>query len=98
MKRSWLVLLSVFVVAVPLAAAQVAERVNVSLIEVPVTVVDGSGNAVRGLKAEHCELSADHAPPNCIVPPPLGRADGTSWSPQPAGDLVKVQESTRCFW
>lgn len=59
MKRSWLVLLSVFAVAVPLATAQVSERVNVSLIEVPVTVADGSGNAIRGLKAENFVLSDD---------------------------------------
>ena len=191
MKRSWLVLLSVFVVAVPLATAQVAERVNVSLIEVPVTVVDGSGNAVRGLKAENFALSDDrgthpvasfdmvdfaspgrtavppparrsflllfdlsnstpnamararHAaeefvknsvhpsdlaavgtitvetgfrmvtaftsdrallasaivdPRNFIVSDPLGLANGPSWSTKPAGVLVKVQESTRCFW
>src|SRR5207244_7318033 len=88
MKRSWLVLLSVFVVAVPLAAAQVAERVNVSLIEVPVTVVDGSGNAVRGLKAENFALSDDRgahpvasfdmvdfaSPGRTAVPPPARRS------------------------
>lgn len=60
MKRSRYALLAVLVLAVPLfAAAQVAEKVNVSLIEVPVTVADGSGNAVRGLKAENFTLSDD---------------------------------------
>jgi len=48
----------VFLVA-STAVAQVSERVNVSLIEVPVTVADGSGNAVRGLKAENFVLSDD---------------------------------------
>jgi VWFA-related protein len=88
MKRSWLVLLSVFVLAVPLATAQVAERVNVSLIEVPVTVADGSGNAVRGLKAENFVLSDDRgthpiasfdvvdfsAGARTVVPPPARRS------------------------
>lgn len=41
------------------AMAQVSERVNVSLIEVPVTVSDSSGNAVRGLKAENFIISDD---------------------------------------
>ncbi len=41
------------------AVAQVNDRVNVTLIEVPVTVADGSGNAVRGLKAENFVLSDD---------------------------------------
>ena len=39
--------------------AQVSDRVNVTLVEVPVTVADGSGNAVRGLKAENFVLSDD---------------------------------------
>jgi VWFA-related protein len=38
------------------ATAQVKETINVSLVEVPVNVVDGSGNAVRGLKAENFKL------------------------------------------
>jgi VWFA-related protein len=41
------------------AAAQMSEKVNVSLVEVPVTVADGSGNAVRGLKAENFSISDD---------------------------------------
>src|SRR5438045_1673180 len=38
------------------AAAQVRESVTVNLVEVPVSVVDGSGNAVRGLTAANFEL------------------------------------------
>jgi VWFA-related protein len=38
------------------AAAQVRESVTVNLIEVPVTVVDGSGNPIRGLKAADFEI------------------------------------------
>jgi VWFA-related protein len=41
------------------AFAQLSEKVNVSLIEVPVTVADGSGNPVRGLTAENFVLSDD---------------------------------------
>jgi VWFA-related protein len=43
----------------PLALAQTSERVTVSLVEVPVTVVDGSGNPVRGLTAENFQISDD---------------------------------------
>ena len=41
------------------AVAQVNDRVNVTLVEVPVTVADGSGNPVRGLKAENFVVSDD---------------------------------------
>ena len=39
-----------------LALGQLRETVNVNLIEVPVTVVDRSGNPVRGLTADKFEL------------------------------------------
>src|SRR5260221_9065611 len=38
------------------AAAQMKEVVNVNVIEVPVTVVDSSGNPVRGLTAANFEV------------------------------------------
>src|SRR3954451_23311696 len=38
------------------ALAQVRETVNVNVIEVPVTVIDGSGNPIRGLTAANFEL------------------------------------------
>jgi VWFA-related protein len=38
------------------AVAQMRETVNVNVVEVPVTVVDGSGNPVRGLTAANFEL------------------------------------------
>ena len=41
------------------AAAQVDEKITVNVIEVPVTVVDGSGNPVRGLTAANFELFDD---------------------------------------
>src|SRR5256885_75879 len=42
--------------AAVVALAQVRETVNVNVIEVPVTVVDSSGNPVRGLTAANFEL------------------------------------------
>src|SRR5436305_6467299 len=38
------------------AFAQMKESINVNVVEVPVTVVDGSGNAVRGLTAANFKL------------------------------------------
>ena len=42
-----------------LAAAQVKETVTVNLIEVPVTVIDNSGNPVRGLSAANFKVFED---------------------------------------
>jgi VWFA-related protein len=43
----------------PLAAAQLKESVTVTVVEVPVTVVDRDGNPVRGLTAANFELVDD---------------------------------------
>src|SRR3954452_24446179 len=43
-------------IAAVVALAQVRETVNVNIIEVPVTVVDSSGNPIRGLTAANFEL------------------------------------------
>jgi VWFA-related protein len=53
------VVLFTFLLIAPLAFAEVSERVTVTLVEVPVTVVDGNGNPIRGLKAENFVLSDD---------------------------------------
>ena len=42
--------------AAVVAFAQVRETVNVNVIEVPVTVIDGSGNPVRGLTIDNFEI------------------------------------------
>ena len=49
-------------VAAVVALAQVRETVNVNVIEVPVTVVDSSGNPVRGLTAANFQLFDDGKP------------------------------------
>jgi VWFA-related protein len=41
------------------AAAQVGEKITVNIVEVPVTVVNASGNPVRGLTAANFELFDD---------------------------------------
>src|SRR4051794_31574783 len=48
----------IFIIAAAAAAllAQIRETVNVNVIEVPVTVVDSSGNPIRGLTAANFEL------------------------------------------
>lgn len=52
--------LAAIAVVAPLLFAQViSERVNVTVIEVPVTVADRSGNAVRGLTAQNFEVLVD---------------------------------------
>lgn len=52
-------LIAVLLVATPLLAQRIAESVQVTVIEVPVTVADRSGNAVRGLTAENFEVYVD---------------------------------------
>src|SRR6266571_4929968 len=44
------------------AAAQVQESITVSYVEVPVTVVDRSGNAVRGLTKANFEILDEGRP------------------------------------
>ena len=51
------ILVPLFLVATATAAAaQVRENITVNIVEVPVTVVDSSGNPVRGLTAANFEL------------------------------------------
>jgi len=57
--KRMLVLLSSRIVVVAVFAQRVSESVQVTLVEVPVTVVDKDGNAVRGLTAQNFELYDD---------------------------------------
>ena len=52
-------LLIAFLVATPLFAQRIGESVQVTVIEVPVTVADRAGNTVRGLAAENFEVYVD---------------------------------------
>src|SRR5437763_11730311 len=53
--------IAAFVVALAVAVLPLPaqETVKVHLIEVPVTVIDGQGNPIRGLKPENFELFSD---------------------------------------
>lgn len=51
----WIMRVGLLLMAVA-AAAQVRELVTVSVVEVPVTVVDGAGNPIRGLTAANFKL------------------------------------------
>src|SRR5438309_5561750 len=55
MRSTTRIALLLLLVAVP-AAAQVKESITVSYVEVPVTVVDRSGNPIRGLTAANFEI------------------------------------------
>ena len=57
--KRMLVLLSTLMVVAAVFAQRVTESVQVTLVEVPVTVVDKDGNAVRGLTAQNFELYDD---------------------------------------
>jgi VWFA-related protein len=60
MNRSgWLSALLLVAIVAPLHAQRVAETVEITVVEVPVTVVDRDGNPVRGLKAENFEITDD---------------------------------------
>ena len=52
-------LLIAVLLATPLFAQRIAESVQVTVIEVPVTVADRTGNSVRGLTAENFEVYVD---------------------------------------
>ena len=56
MTRSRIIVAAVAVIAAVVAFAQVRETVNVNVTEVPVTVIDATGNPVRGLTVDNFEL------------------------------------------
>jgi VWFA-related protein len=56
MKNRWLVCALAVALAFSATAQKVAESVQVTIIEVPVTVVDRDGNPVRGLTKENFEV------------------------------------------
>ena len=54
--RRMLSILLTFAVAAPVFAQRIGEAVQVTVVEVPVTVVDREGKSVAGLTAENFEL------------------------------------------
>src|SRR5688572_5969271 len=54
--RRTIILLLTMALAAPLFAQRMSEAVQVTVVEVPVTVVDREGKAVTGLTAENFEL------------------------------------------
>src|ERR1700740_3452303 len=52
-RSRWALVSSVLLVCVLTASAQMQESITVSLVEVPVTVVDSSGNPIRGPTARN---------------------------------------------
>src|SRR5688572_8799205 len=61
MKRKFSIIAAVLALALAAAvyAQTIAETMQVTIVEVPVTVVDRDGNAVRGLTAANFELTDD---------------------------------------
>jgi VWFA-related protein len=55
-RRHWLSAFLLVAIVLPLRAQRVAETVEITVVEVPVTVVDRDGSPVRGLKAENFEV------------------------------------------
>ena len=58
-RKIWAIFLLLIAAAASLQAQRVAETIEVSVVEVPVTVVDRDGRSVRGLKAESFEVLDD---------------------------------------
>ncbi|HEX2831748.1 MAG TPA: VWA domain-containing protein [Thermoanaerobaculia bacterium] len=58
-RRPWLSVFLLVAIVLPLRAQRVAETVEITVVEVPVTVVDRDGNPVRGLTAENFEVLDD---------------------------------------
>ena len=59
MKKTLVAFAAVLLIAPVVCAQQIAETMQVTVVEVPVTVVDRDGNAVRGLTAANFELLED---------------------------------------
>lgn len=54
--RQWMSWFLLIALAAPMHAQRVAETIEITVVEVPVTVVDRDGNPVRGLTAENFEV------------------------------------------
>ncbi|HEX7807871.1 MAG TPA: VWA domain-containing protein, partial [Thermoanaerobaculia bacterium] len=55
-RRLWMAVFLLVMLVAPLHAQRVAETLEITVVEVPVTVVDRDGNPVRGLTAENFEV------------------------------------------
>jgi VWFA-related protein len=86
--RTPAIIVVMFLVALA-GVAQVGEKITVNVIEVPVTVVDRDGNAVRGLTAANFELYDDG------VKRPITAFDAVDFAEETASAIAPVNPVAR---
>ncbi len=84
-RRIWLSVCLIAAFVAPLHAQRVAETMEITVVEVPVTVVDREGNSVRGLTAENFEIldEGKRVPIEYFDVVDMAKLDTSSGSPLP---------------